>query len=232
VKKTTQFAGVLVGALLLAPSAAAHIEIQWPVPRHDGDYQKDAPCGDEYSEPMKVYRYEPGRTITLQWREVVDHNSHYRIAFDPSGHDSFIEPQDENDLYNDPDIVLVDGIEDKDGGLFEYDITLPDMPCEDCTLQLIQVMKDDFGGTFSGNYFACVDFAMEGDSLDEPPPPPPPDDDDGDGDSDDGSDADAGQEGDGSPRGSGCGCGSTPTPSGVVFAVLTLAALSRRRTGS
>ena len=127
----------------LVPDASAHIRVLWPQSRHDEDDQKDEPCGAYETATGDPYRYEPGRTITLRVEEYVDHNSHYRVAFDPDGHDGFVSPVDEYDVYNDPN-VLLDEIADKDGGIIEIEVTLPDGPCNDCTLQLIQVMKDDF----------------------------------------------------------------------------------------
>ena len=142
--------------------------------------------------------------------------------------------------------MLLDDIMDNNGGFYEVDVTLPDdMPCEDCTLQLVQVLKDFDGEMLSGLYFSCIDFALDGDSLDEPPSGTDSggdSDGDGDGDADgdgDGSvegdsDGDAGQDdGTGDFREVHCGCNSHAPLPVVGFALVGLwAAFSRRRVGS
>src|SRR5690606_17740409 len=111
-----------------------------------------------------VYTYAPGATITLSWFEFIDHPGHYRVAFDQDGDDDFIEPTTATDLYN-SDAVLLDGIPDEDGVHdYEVEVTLPDVECESCTLQILQIMTDKppFG---DGNdlYYHCIDLRLAGD---------------------------------------------------------------------
>jgi len=110
--------------------------------------------------------FEPGETIVVSWTETVDHTSHYRIAFDDDGNDDFVPPADRDDLNNSP-AVLLDGIDDGRGGVYEQEVTLPDIECERCTLQLVQMM---YG---AGNYFQCADIALRRGGA---PPVPPSDD--------------------------------------------------------
>ena len=53
----------------------------------------------------------------------------------------FVDPAGFDDLNSAPS-VLVDGIADKAGGDYAYDITIPNVECTNCTLQVIQVMTD------------------------------------------------------------------------------------------
>ncbi|MCA9560948.1 MAG: hypothetical protein KC583_20510, partial [Myxococcales bacterium] len=50
-------------------------------------------------------------------------------------------------------------------------VTLPDVECDNCTLQVIQVMFDKPPQTSPGNdlYYQCADLVLRGDG---PPPPP------------------------------------------------------------
>jgi hypothetical protein len=144
-------AGILL-ALLHGSVARAHIALIAPEPRTT--QLKDGPCGEVGgTRGPTVAVFEPGQTITLRWAETVDHGSHYRIAFDVDGEDDFVPPTERTDLYNSP-AVLADDIADGSGGTYAQAITLPDVECERCTIQLIQVM---YG---SGNYFQCADIAI------------------------------------------------------------------------
>jgi hypothetical protein len=147
----------LLVLVLLAPRLAhAHIAMTFPTPRTEE--QKEAPCGTTGSargDTVAVFR--PGETISITWNETVDHAGHYRIAFDDDGDDDFVSPAGDDDVYNSP-AVLADMIADDVGGSYSFEITLPDVECERCTIQLVQVM---YG---SGNYFQCADIALRSDA--------------------------------------------------------------------
>jgi len=156
-------------AIALASSpASAHIELDFPAPRTLD--QKEGPCGLAGSTRGAVTTFAPGSTITVHWHETVDHPGHYRIAFDPDGDDSFYVPTAYDDVRSadDDPTILVDGISDANGeGVYEATVTLPDVECDNCTLQLIQMMTDkapyDVTGYFeTGNdlYYQCADVAL------------------------------------------------------------------------
>ena len=157
-----QVTPALALALALAPVAAsAHIALMSPPPRHT--QQKTGPCGvadDQRGDTITTFM--PGETITLVWQETIDHPSHYRIAFDADGFDDFVDPKTADELYSNA-AVLLDGIPDMKGGMYMAEVTLPDVECDTCTLQLIQVMKDKppFG---DGNdmYYQCADVVLMG----------------------------------------------------------------------
>jgi hypothetical protein len=116
--------------------------------------QKEGPCGTPgLPRGDTVAVYAPGDTITVMWDETIDHDSHYRIALDLDGDDDLVAPDGDDDLYNSP-TVLIDGIYDDVGGRYVQEVILPDVECERCVLQLIQVM---YG---AGNYFQCADIAI------------------------------------------------------------------------
>jgi hypothetical protein len=150
--------------LLAATPAAAHITLVDPPPRSDS--QKAGPCGagpgDMRGDIITVF--QGGETITIKWIEFVDHPGHYRISFDADGQDDFADPPDYDAYYSNA-AVLVDQIEDKDGQniMYEAQITLPEMSCDNCTIQLTQMMTDKppYG---DGNdlYYQCADIVIEG----------------------------------------------------------------------
>jgi uncharacterized protein (TIGR03382 family) len=144
--------------------ASAHIKLDSPPPRTDE--LKVGPCGAAGStRGTTISTFLPGQTITVEWDETVDHPGHYRISFDASGTDAFPDPVQPDDNFP---TTLVDQIADKNGGHYTQDVTLPNMECDNCTLQLVQVMTVSV--PYNSFYFQCADLVL---SADAPPPPPP-----------------------------------------------------------
>lgn len=180
-----------------AATAHAHIAMTSPTPRSAA--QKEGPCGAAGSTRSgNVATFRPGETITVEWDETVGHPGHYRIAFDDNGNDSFQNPNRPDDNFPQ---TLADQIPDRTGeGHYTQQVTLPNMSCTNCTLQLIQVMTTSV--PYNSFYFQCADIVLAGD---------------GDG---DGGPAEA--EG-------GCATGSSSGNLAAGLAVLALALRRRRR---
>ena len=109
--------------------------------------------------PVNVF--EPGQAITIEWTETINHPGHFRIAFDVDGMDDFYDPPTASTCDTAPP-VLADCIDDlPGGGATSFDIVLPDVECENCILQVIQVMTDKppYG---DGNdiYYQCAKMAL------------------------------------------------------------------------
>lgn len=174
----------------LAPGrASAHLDLQNPPSRYGPGVLKEGPCGrtgGERSDNVTVYR--PGQTIEVVISEYIDHPGHYRIAFDPDGDDDLADPACLSGCNtstpvierNTPGVmVLMDGIEDREvrGGddIYRIPVTLPNIECDRCTLQVIQVMYDKPPQTRPGNdiYYQCADLVLSYDA--DPGPLPRPD---------------------------------------------------------
>ncbi len=187
------FAGVQV--------ADAHIAMQSPSSRTAS--QKQGPCGAEGSTRGTPVTYKPGETITVRWDETVDHVGHYRLAFDMDGQDDFPLPVNPDDSFPS---ILVDQIPDRaGGGEYSQEITFPNMECDNCTLQLIQIMTTKV--PYNSFYFQCVDIILTADGPGDP------------------SGADAGTGGTGgetSGEAIGSGCQSTGQSSGLLGGMLLL----------
>jgi hypothetical protein len=153
--------------------AQAHIIMVGEIVSRGGD-QKMSPCdGAKGSGP--VYTFEPGATINLQLMEPVPHPSYFRISFDDDGDDNFVEPAsikpidsarkcpfDADDQCGDSDFcnvtssagdatVLWDNLNPHlpaDAKAMSWNIKLPDVECENCTIQVIQVMEDTVHGAY------------------------------------------------------------------------------------
>ncbi len=161
----------MVVLLLVGASAEAHLELLSPVSRYGGNVLKVGPCGMPGGErSSNVLEVESGATIAVSWNEYVDHPGHFRIAFDADGDDDFADPlclsgcfgrEPEIETYSD-ESVLLDGIPDTAGGTSRVQVTLPNIECERCTLQVIQVMYDKPPYVTPGNdiYYQCVDLVL------------------------------------------------------------------------
>jgi hypothetical protein len=151
---------------LLPLEASAHLGLDAPVSRYGPDVLKTAPCGSDSGGERtdNVTYYEPGATIEVRWNEYVDHPGHYRIAFDDDGVDDFVDPATMMELYSN-DSVLLDGIPDEGRETRDYaaTVTLPEVECDNCTLQVIQMMYDKPPYTTpNGNdiYYQCADLVL------------------------------------------------------------------------
>jgi hypothetical protein len=227
-------------ALLLVPGiAAAHVRITSPTPRSSTQL-KDRHCGVTGSPRANVYTTRPGAPLHLVWDEYVQHPGWFRISFQQHGDVFEIPPPSTGktgggaasnypteDLTGKTDsatgsLIIADRIPD---GTLSKDIVLPNVECNDCTLQLIQVMSDKppytMDPTSNDIYFACVDLVLASDA------PPPPDAGVGtDPGVDAGATADAGNADTG---GNGGGCSAVGAPS-ALLALAALAVRRRRRT--
>lgn len=125
---------------------------------------KDGPCGvtNDSRVEERVTVFEPGETITVTFNETIDHPGFFRVSFDNDGQDAFMFPTSRDDVVDPPVLpVLVDDITDKGGGMYSQEVTLPNMECENCTLQLIQVMKAGDGPFLESDmYYQCADIAL------------------------------------------------------------------------
>jgi hypothetical protein len=170
---------LLVTALLLAGPASAHVRLESPASRY-GDEMKLRPCGITGGpRTTRVTTVRPGQVVAVVFDEFIDHPGYFRIAFDPAG-DAALGPPVWNgsNFANPPDVqVLVDHISNPPGPTRgEVPVTLPNIECDNCTLQLIQVMTDKppFDG-LDDFYYQCADLRLSSTApLGGPPPLPPP----------------------------------------------------------
>lgn len=184
-RKSGLFGPVLLAMYLHAETAAAHLNLLSPPPRTTS--LKSGPCGAADSvRGGVVSTFRPGQTITVTWDEFVDHPGHFRIAFDDDGQDIFVDPAGFEDVSSGPG-VLIDGIADRSGGgMYSQEVTLPNVECDNCTLQVIQVMSDKPPyGDGNDMYYQCADLVLSLDADPDEQPPvtteDPPVEDDGDG---------------------------------------------------
>lgn len=185
-------------ALCTTLPASAHISLEQGgthLSRYGEASLKEGPCGVAGgARGTNVYTYEPGQTITVSLVETIKHPSYYRIAFDADGDDGFKEPASikpidparkcpdgpgdhcgASDFYNTPAVLpMMDNLNPHLTSaalpLYTWQVTLPNVECNNCTLQIIQVMEDDlFHGPYDPTpgvgvediYHQCIDLVLK-----------------------------------------------------------------------
>jgi hypothetical protein len=138
--------------------------------------QKVGPCGQvtDGRTPDRVTTYAPGQTITVRVAEETNHDSYIRVALDLDGDDDFVErapvapattiPPETQDVAQaaeealDSEHLLRVYRESNttNGFVHEIEVTLPNETCDNCTLQVIQLMFD----TTQVYYFQCADLVI------------------------------------------------------------------------
>jgi hypothetical protein len=176
--------------LLIAAPASAHLDLLSPTARlkgEDGNTQlKTKPCGQTTNKRTtdKVTTFSPGQKVDVKIKEYINHPGYFAVAFDPDGDDSFVFPRENADKVvaasDDPKTLFpVDGMKvlglrtDKDKECYTeaadnshectIAITIPNMTCQNCTLQVTQFMYDKLGDNADNEYYyQCADIKIEG----------------------------------------------------------------------
>ncbi len=122
---------------------------------------KTGPCGGLARSAVPAV-LAPGSTITLNWEETIDHPGRFEIYFSQAGDTGF---------------QLLKTVQDNQGAgvptphQFSTTVTLPNVTCTDCTLQLIQVMTENPANP--SLYFSCADIRLQSGTTNPSPTPAP-----------------------------------------------------------
>jgi hypothetical protein len=176
--------------LALAPGVMhAHFKLiepaSWLIEDERGDPQKAGPCGGtnaDYGKPSySVTQATGGSKLHLKVQETIYHPGHYRVALavnspaelpvDPKATtmDSDRGPRSVSAEIQSPVQVpiLADGLfvhAAKVDAPFETDVTLPNISCRRCTLQVIQFMEQhavNNPGMFTYHHCAVVQISAD-----------------------------------------------------------------------
>lgn len=176
---------VLFGCFTAAP-ASAHFKLlkpaSWLKEDSTGGPQKGSPCGpggtgflgdDVQPIPTSgmVTEFKAGEEIEIEIDETIPHQGYWRIAFAKDRSEFTIPPVDNPtscalDLSKVPtgahDNILADGLWKEEtqpaARKLSTKVKLPNEPCEKCTIQVVQVMKDH--GLSSCYYYHCADIKI------------------------------------------------------------------------
>ncbi|MGZ3690196.1 MAG: SCE4755 family polysaccharide monooxygenase-like protein [Pseudobdellovibrio sp.] len=154
----------VITLLFMTEMATAHS--RWSLtgntpPRDNSTGLKSAPCGGlPRGSAPKVF--QAGSTITVQWEETIQHPGHFEFYYSQA---------------NDANFTLLKTVadtQDDQNTPHEYSttLTLPNINCSGCTLQLIQVMTENPAAPT--NYYSCSDIQLTGSTATTPPVTTPP----------------------------------------------------------
>jgi MYXO-CTERM domain-containing protein len=196
--------------------AQAHITIDSPTARYVYQDAVTPPCGDGTPTTMTNPPIAGGSNLTVTWHEIVNHDGHYRIGLSANESD-FTIPDTLAVPSPLPSWDLMDGIPDvgATAGSYTRTITVPNVDCPHCVLQIVQIAATSNDGSNSGgyytNYYTCADITITA--------------------SPDGSSGSGGQAGGGGGSG-GCSVAGAAPSTGGFWALLlgALALLEARRT--
>jgi len=189
VKAFWQFA-VFAGLVVFVPIAGAHFRLlepaSWIVEENNlGDPQKLGPCGGTSANPGKVTnavtKATGGQKLHIKVMETVYHPGHYRISLAVKSRDQL--PADPAVVTRDTDKgarsvstpiqnpvaipVLADGLFPHTSRVttpWETDVTLPNISCSHCTLQIVQFMAEHGLNPDGGySYHHCADLQITAD---------------------------------------------------------------------
>jgi hypothetical protein len=166
----------LTTAWFAAAPAHAHVSLDAPKSRYwqtntmqaDQTKLKNGPCGAKgdarTADASLVTTYKPGEKVMVKWKETVQHPGHFEISFDSDGQD-FPMPGTAPSLTSGVS-VLAASIADKSSTDYTYEVTLPNMECSKCTLQLVQVMTTKAAPYAAEDlYFNCADIIIKADGA-------------------------------------------------------------------
>jgi hypothetical protein len=176
-------------AAVLAPATAhGHFVLQsppsWAEQDAQGNPQKSAPCGQAdvqiAAAPTNVVTpFVAGETVTVTIRETTFHPGHYRVVLSETGQPGL--PPDPQTTppgtcigldIQDPPIypVLADGMlahTDPFDGSQSFQVTLPAaVTCARCTLQVLEFMSAEVGGSGFCFYHHCADVSISARAAD------------------------------------------------------------------
>ncbi len=160
-------ASLAAACLLIPAGASAHFRLlapaSWLEENQLGDPQKAGPCGGtnaDYGKPTyAVTNVKGGSQLHLKVQETVYHPGHYRVALAVNSPNELPVDPKATTMTNERGMVmsvsaevmaqtappvLVDGLwphQAKATDPFEADVTIPNINCKACTLQIIEFME-------------------------------------------------------------------------------------------
>lgn len=180
---------VAASAMAAQPAISAHFKLlepaSWLIEDQRGDPQKAGPCGGSNTDWGKpsyaIGKAMGGSKLHIKVQETIYHPGHYRVALavnsptelplDPqvTTRDSERGPWSVSAAIQNPTQapILADGLfvhsERPTGQMapFETDVTLPNISCKKCTLQVVQFMAEHgFNNPGGYSYHHCADLQI------------------------------------------------------------------------
>jgi len=162
-----KFAGCLV-LLACSQTAEAHFYLTFPAPRYT-DQLFTSPCGrDPETGRDHVTTLHSGSQIVVNWVETITNTpSYFRVSFDNDGQDNFPPPPVSYGAAETSPAILLNDIPHVGApNTGTAVVTLPNIECTNCTLQMMQILGDHlpFVGTDDFHY-ECADLVLVNDTV-------------------------------------------------------------------
>lgn len=158
-------------SLILAASSAtadAHFTLTYPHARYSNSSEGMwyGVCGrDPETGRDHVTILHSGSTITLTLIQTIFHPGYFRVSFDSDGEDDFPPHPAAYGMVEDSPAILMNNIPAVTASL-SVDITLPNIECDNCTLQVLNVLADKPPfGTFDDFHHQCADLVLVNDTV-------------------------------------------------------------------
>lgn len=143
--------------------ASAHAKLTSPIPRdpQSGGGNKMGPCGPIAKQSTTTATFNGGQTITVNWTEVINHPGRFLFAVSKDQDKSF------------QNIATVIDTKNSSGSHdFTTTLQIPNINCDNCTLQLIQSMEEN--PSAPTYYYSCADIKILATATSTPTPTPTP----------------------------------------------------------
>lgn len=152
---------LLITLGFLEETAWSHARLTYPVPRNNNAGIKVGPCGGLARSTSPIL-LQGGKSLTILWEETVDHPGRYIFSLSMG-----------NDLNFQQNILAIVSDQQNSGSSlphrFQTTVTVPNIECSACTLQMIQSMEENPAAP--NYYYSCADVVIAK-SSEKPKPEP------------------------------------------------------------
>jgi len=163
---------IVAGLILAAFSATAdaHFTLSYPPARYSNPVEGMwyGVCGrDPETGRDHVTTLHSGSRIMLTLFQSIHHPGYFRVSFDSDGQDDFPPHPVVYGMVETSPAILLNDIPPVDGTTpFSVEITLPDIECGNCTLQVLFNLADKPPfGTFDDYHHQCADLVLVDDTI-------------------------------------------------------------------
>jgi hypothetical protein len=154
---------ILVALILLSSWASAHSRLKESDVikiRSTNPGVKTGPCGG-FARAATPAVLIPGQTITVNWEETIYHPGRFEFYFSSAGDQNFTLLKTVENNQNNGNVPHQ----------FTTTLTIPNVTCQNCTIQMIQVMLENPANPTY--YYSCADSQVKSATIPATPTPTP-----------------------------------------------------------
>lgn len=149
------------GLLMFPAAAGAHFSLVYPSARYPDQFGE--PCGrnpDTGRDNVTVL--QSGSSLTISATQTIGHPGYFRVSFDADGQNDFVNPPFYGVFYIAPSVLLDNIPVPPASAPLSVTITLPNIECSNCTLQVLEVLSDHYPPWGDGDdlHYQCADLVL------------------------------------------------------------------------